>query len=61
MPPEIQQIVFALEAGSGPLLDIPTSTTQQAKEYFVVKGQLFAVVGGAHPQSLIHKYEPTRR
>ena len=45
MPPEIQQIVYALEAGSGPLLDIQVSTAQLSKEYFVVKGQLFAVVG----------------
>ena len=45
VPPEIQQIVFALESGSGPLLDIQVSASQLSKEYFVVKGQLFAVVG----------------
>jgi vacuolar protein sorting-associated protein 54 len=46
VPPEIQDIVIAIETCKNKSLEVkPSSSTQQSKDYLMVKGQNFAVVG----------------
>ena len=45
VPPEIQQIVIALETSKSKILEVQTPLTQQSKDYLTVKGQSFSVVG----------------